>query len=209
MADALIVDDHPAIRLAVCARLERELGFHEILETDNGDEAFELVRQHVPPLLIVDLGIPRMSGIDLIERVGAAHPEVRMLVLSGQDEDLSCSRSMRAGAHGFVAKRQSLGELVSAVRSLLAGYSVFPLHALGAARQQGYASGRDALTLLTEREVTVLQYLAHGYSNKDIARELLISSKTVSTHKVNIMEKLHIGSLIELADFARHHNLLR
>jgi len=209
MADALIVDDHPAIRLAVCTRLERELGFREVLEAENGADAYELVCQHQPQLVVVDLGIPRLSGIDLIEKVAAAYPAVRMLVLSGLDEDLSCARAMRAGAHGFVAKRQSLAELISAVRSLLAGYSVFPLHALGTPRLNADAAGRDSLALLTEREITVLQYLARGIANKDIAKELMISSKTVSTHKINIMDKLRIGSLIELADFARFHNLLR
>ena len=150
-----------------------------------------------------------MSGIDLIERVGAAHPEVRMLVLSGQDGG-PVLFPLHAGGRARLRGQAPEPGRTDQRRTQPAGR----LLGVSAARArggppQGYATGRDALTLLTEREVTVLQYLARGYSNKDIARELLISSKTVSTHKVNIMEKLHIASLIELADFARHHNPLR
>ncbi len=207
MDRALIVDDHPAIRMAVATQLRSALGFQEVLEADNGQAALQMVHKTPPTLLIVDLAIPGMPCVDLIQRIVVDFPAVRLLVLSGTDIAFSPVRALRAGAHGFVAKQCGLDDLAQAARSVLSGYLHFPAHTLKAARQLA-ASGGDSTGCLSRRELTVLQYLARGYANKSIAAELLISSKTVSTHKTNLMAKLNIGSLIELADFARRHKLI-
>lgn len=207
MHHALIVDEPSSFRATLSARLATELDADRVLETDGMPEAFRLVREHRPGLVLVDAEWFGYPGTEFVRRISAAFPMVHVLVLSGSDTTLAPVRALRAGAHGFVAKQRGLAEVLQAVRGVLSGYLVFPMQTLEAARQIG--EEQDAgMPRLSNREVTILQYLARGHSNKSIAAELLISSKTVSTHKANIMAKLNVGSLVELVDYARRHQMV-
>jgi len=207
---ALIVDDHPAIRLAVSAQLQAALGFRQVHEAESALTAMGLMREHRPRLAIIDLDLPGLPGIDLIERLVPHYPATRVMVLSAMDLASSLPRALRAGAHGYVAKQCGLEELVDALRAVMAGYLVYPDTALADMRRASEAANNRGagLTRLSSREITVLQYLARGHANKAIAESLLISSKTVSTHKANILAKLNLDSLVDLVDFARDHRLV-
>ncbi|WGS54607.1 response regulator transcription factor [Paraburkholderia sp. D15] len=205
MSTILVIDDHPAFRMIIKMQLTQLLGIEEIVEADNGQTAVELARQHTPELAILDLDIPRISGLDVIPRLKLAHPPIRLLVLSGHDPATFAPRAMRSGVHGFVGKSQDMREIMRGVEAVLAGYTVFPVTSSGA----GIAVPADAggeqgrIGLLSDKELVILQMLAKGMSNKAIGDALFISNKTVSSHKTRVMHKLGVKSLVELIDLAR------
>lgn len=205
MTTILIVDDHPALRLVIKTQLSQLLGVSELIEADNGQTAVEMARQHAPDLAILDLDIPRINGLDVIPRLRLAHPNVRILVLSGHDPVTFASRASRAGAQGFVSKSQDMREILRGVEAVLAGYSVFPVAMSSAAMPSSAnaCSDGERLELLSDKEIVILQMLSKGMSNKTIGEALFISNKTVSSHKTRIMSKLGIKTLVELVDYTR------
>ncbi|WER48717.1 response regulator transcription factor [Cupriavidus sp. WKF15] len=204
MVTILIVDDHPAVRVVLKTHLSQVLGVTHVLEADNGQAAIEIVRQYAPDVVILDLDIPRISGLDVIPRLKAIQPNVRVLVISGQDQSTFAPRARQAGANGYVSKTQELPEIVRCVESVLAGYSVMP--EVGNGRAEDLDEARR-LGSLSDKELVIMQMLAKGMSNKQIGEVLFISNKTVSTHKTRIMEKLGARSLVDVIDFARRHHI--
>jgi len=192
------------VRVVLKTHLSQVLGVTHVLEADNGQAAVEIVRQYAPDVVILDLDIPRINGLDVIPRLKAIQPNVRILVISGQDQNTFAPRARQAGANGFVSKTQELPEIVRCVESVLAGYSVMPDAAVGRV-EGGDEAGR--LGSLSDKELVILQMLAKGMSNKQIGEVLFISNKTVSTHKTRIMEKLGARSLVDVIDFARRHHI--
>ncbi|NYH15306.1 response regulator transcription factor [Paraburkholderia bryophila] len=205
MSTILVIDDHPAFRMVIKMQLMQLLGIEEVIEADNGQTAVELARQYTPKLAILDLDIPRISGLDVIPRLKLAHPAILVLVLSGHDPAIFAPRAMRSGVHGFVGKSQEMKEILRGVEAVLAGYTVFPVNANGAgiASTVGMDGEEDRIGLLSDKELVILQMLAKGLSNKAIGDALFISNKTVSSHKTRIMQKLGVKSLVELIDLAR------
>ncbi|WP_153102302.1 response regulator transcription factor [Paraburkholderia hayleyella] len=204
MTTILIVDDHPALRLVIKTHLTQLIGVTEIIEADNGQAAIEMTRVHMPDLVILDLDIPRISGLDVIARLKLVHADVRVLVLSGQDQETFVPRALRAGAQGFLSKSQELRDIMRSVEAVLAGYTVFPV--LATTSQVTLAESvpeSDNLQLLSDKELVILQMLAKGMSNKAVGDALFISNKTVSSHKTRIMQKLRVNSMVELVDLAR------
>ncbi|MFM0076850.1 response regulator transcription factor [Paraburkholderia sediminicola] len=210
MSTILVIDDHPAFRLVIKMQLMQLLGVEEVIEADNGQTAVELARQHTPKLAILDLDIPRISGLDVIPRLKLAYPSIRVLVLSGQDPATFAPRVMRSGVHGFVAKSQEMKEILRGVEAVLAGYTVFPVTANGAGMSpSANVTGEEGrLALLSDKELVILQMLSKGMSNKAIGDALFISDKTVSTYKSRIQEKLGLSSLAALIEFASLHRLI-
>jgi len=204
MYTAIVIDDHPAIRIAVRSILESSERFKVVGEAEDGPAGLDLIRQLRPDLAIADLELPKLSGLQLAERVRANYPEVRVLIFSAQEESIFASRAMQAGANGYVSKLHDMSTLLQAARSVLTGYSVFPTPQLHPACN----TGEDLVKLLSDREVMVAQYLARGMSNKEIADTMLLSNKTVSGYKARIFTKLNIGTLVELVDFARANKLV-
>ncbi|WP_271412207.1 response regulator transcription factor [Pseudomonas sp. Q1-7] len=203
----MIVDDHPVIRLAVRLLLDRE-GYVVSAETDNGVDAIALARELQPDLVILDIGIPKLGGLDVISRLHALDLPLRVLVLTGQNPSHYATRCMQAGAAGFVCKVGDLAELTSAVRAVLSGYSYFPSEVIKSGRRQvGLPDDLELIGRLSDRELVVLRFLANGYTNKDIAEEMFISNKTVSTYKTRLLLKLNARSLIELVEFANRNAL--
>ncbi|UIF90354.1 response regulator transcription factor [Cupriavidus sp. UYPR2.512] len=205
MATILIVDDHPPVRVVLKAHFSQVLGITHVLEADNGQAAIEIVRQYTPDVVILDLDIPKINGLDVIPRLKASHPAVRILVISGQDQNTFAPRVRQAGAHGFVSKTQELGEIVRCTESVLAGYTVMP--EIDHGNNAGQADEAARLASLSDKELVVMQMLAKGMSNKDIGETLFISNKTVSTHKTRVMEKLGARSIVDVIDFARRHHI--
>lgn len=208
MHSVIIVDDHPAIRLAVQSALEATNDLKVVGESGDGPSGLALVRELKPDLVILDLDLPRLSGLDLIERVKKSHPSTRLLVLSAQQESIFASRTAHAGANGFMSKHENMQAVVLAAQTVLSGYNMFPSSVNSThARPKPGAQPDALLKSLSDRELTVLQYLARGMSNKEIAETLLISNKTISSYKTRIFEKLGISTVVELVDFTRAHNL--
>jgi len=208
VATILIVDDHPALRLVIKAQLSQVLGVSHILEADNGQTAIEAARQFEPDVAVLDLDIPRISGLDVIPRLKRIYPPIRILVISGQDQAVFAPRVRRAGAQGFVSKLQDMKEIVRCVEWVMAGYTVFP--EMRYERELPLFNERadeERLALLSDKEIVILQMLVRGLSNKAIGELLFISNKTVSSHKTRIMGKLRATSLVDLVDLARRCRL--
>ena len=205
MSTILVIDDHPAFRMVIKMQLMQLLGIEEVIEADNGQTAVEMARQHTPSLAILDLDIPRISGLDVIPRLKLVHPSIRVLVLSGHDPATFAPRAMRCGVHGFVGKSQEMKEIMRGVEAVLAGYTVFPVMATGGMVPpvNVAADEEERVRLLSNKELVILQMLSKGMSNKAIGDALFVSNKTVSSHKTRMMQKLRVKSLVELIDLAR------
>ncbi|WP_337262911.1 MULTISPECIES: response regulator [unclassified Serratia (in: enterobacteria)] len=207
MKNVLIVDDHPVARLAVSMLLEKD-GMTVAGETDDGLEAVQLAKKLAPDLMIVDIDIPSLNGIDVVQRLRKNGYGGRILVLTGKDDDHYIKRCASAGADGFISKRNNLTELHDALRALKAGYSYFP-SSWARMAIMGTSAGDDKSKIagLSVKELQVLQYLAKGIKVVDIAVHLQISDKTVSTYKRRLMQKLELQSMLELYDFTQRNNL--
>ena len=196
MNKVLIVDDHPVIRLAVRMLMERH-GYEVVAESDNGVDALQLTREYLPDIVILDIGIPKLDGLEVIARMTLASPASKVLVLTSQAPGHFSMRCMQAGAAGYVCKQQELTELLSAIKAVLSGYSYFPNQALHKGRSgTGGATEMEMVERLSGREMMVLQQLARGKSNKEIADSMFLSNKTVSTYKSRLLLKLNARSLV-------------
>jgi two-component system response regulator FimZ (fimbrial Z protein) len=188
------------IRGTIASVLRADEELDVLGECGDGEEGLKMVLSENPDLLILDLDLPRLDGLSMIRRIRANNDKIRILVLSAKPEQVMAGHTRLAGANGYVGKGREIGELITAVKTVLFGYDCFPADS---------NSGREGgLNLLSPREVEVLQYLARGVSNKDIATRLFLSDKTVSTYKGRIQEKLGLGSLAALIEFASLQKLI-
>lgn len=206
MASVMIVDDHPMARLAIRMLLEKD-GHNIISECGNGLEALRMVQKLQPKIVVIDLDIPDLSGIELIEKLTAANFTGRMLVLTGRDDEHYLNRCINIGADGFISKGNNLDELRDAVRTVERGYGYFPLRRVPGQHHKVADGEVETLKQLSNRELQVLCYLSRGIRVLDIAQKMHISNKTVSTYKTRLLTKLQLKSTLELIDFARRHNL--
>jgi two-component system response regulator EvgA len=206
MKFALIVDDHPVVRAAVKIVLEKE-GFKRIIEASSGNEVMAIIRDRSPDLVVLDLVMPTMDGLDVLGRIRASGMSCRVLVFTSQDPVYFQERCMRAGAMAYVAKTNELGQLSKAVQAVMAGYSYFA-HLPVVTLNNVQSSEKQQIDKLSDRELTILQYLARGSSNKAIAEQMCLSHKTVSTYKTRLVEKLGVASAVHLRDFAKRNHLI-
>jgi two-component system response regulator EvgA len=208
MYRVMIADDHPIIRLAVRVLLESD-GHEVVGEAGNGMDAIQMTRDLEPDLLILDVGLPMLDGLEVISRLHGMRQSLKILILTSQPPSFFSHRCMQAGAAGYVYKAEDLGEVSSAVRAIMKGYNYFPNLSFSSVRPvDTQASEADLLARLSDREMSVLQQLAAGRSNKEIGEIFMLSNKTISTHKTNILEKLNVKTVIELAELARRHSLI-
>lgn len=201
MCNILIVDDHPIIRLAMHMLLEKEK-YKIVGEASNGVTAIDLARKLKPDIIVLDIGLPGLDGFEVIERLQLSDNKAKIIVLTGLSAEIYVGRCIRAGVAGFVSKDNNLTNLVGAIKAVQMGFSCFPTTV--SASMMNYATpvnDQELIESLSNREVTVLRYLARGVTNKEIARDLLISSKTVSTYKMRLMQKLNAKNIIELSEF--------
>ncbi|MFT4174766.1 MAG: LuxR C-terminal-related transcriptional regulator [Rhodocyclaceae bacterium] len=205
MSRVLVVDAHPLMRRAIGAQIEA-LGHTPAGEAGGEEDAVALCGQTRPDLVIVEL-LVTPTGFDLIRRLKAASPGVRVLVYSAQPAEHFATRSLQAGADGFVDKGSRIEEFSAAIQAVLHGHGFFP-HAALASGARGDASHAE-LSRLSPRELTVLQLLCSGLANQTIADQLGISFKTVSTYKTRLLQKLDAANLVELIDVARRHGVVQ
>ena len=208
MSSVFIVDDHPVIRLAIRMLLEHE-GYEIVGESDNGVDAMQMVRECQPDLIILDISIPKLDGLEVLSRFHAMSLPFKILVLTAQSPTLFAMRCMQSGASGYVCKQEDLSELLSAIKAVLSGYNYFPSQALTHARDAENTNNEiDLFKHVNDRELMVLQLFAQGRSNKEIAKGMFLSNKTVSTYKKRLMQKLRANSLVELIEMAKRNALV-
>lgn len=206
----LLVDDHTVVREGLKRLLDPQANPWNITEAGTGFQALECLRRQAFDLAIVDLSLPGMSGLDLIQRIKSEFPSVAVLVLTMHSEQQYAIRALKAGANGYVTKDSAVTELVAAVRKVASG-GVF-LSASLAERVVHQLNGQHPLhdlQTLTNRELDILQRIVSGQRPVDIADALHLSIKTVSTHKKHIQEKLGLDSTAALVRFGLEHRLGR
>ena len=204
MTSVLIVDDHSTVRLAVRVLLERE-HFTVVGEAADGEAAARMVRELCPDVVVLDIGLPGIDGLNVLKSLQLLEPAPpRIMVLTGQPANLFARRCLEAGASAFMRKDEDLEALLAAFKAMLKGYSIFP----DLPTQHGpVLTEQQRLDKLSDQEMAVLRLLADGLSNNDIADSMHLSAKTVSTYKTRIMEKLDLGSFVEMLDLWRRHSI--
>lgn len=207
MARVLIIDDHPVTRLAIKMLLEK--ADHVVIaEASEGHEGITLARTLNPDLVIVDIDIPSINGIEVITRLRSMNFPGHLLVLTGKKDAHFINLSIKAGANGYISKENTLSELNDALRAIQSGFSYFPMPPLNHKRSATYPlSEEQAIATLSGRELQILKYLASGMKNIDISEIMKLSDKTISTYKTRLLTKLRMSNQVELANFARRNNL--
>ena len=208
MISVVIVDDHPMIRSALRSLLEGTGRFQVIAERGTGNAGLAAVRDMKPSLLILDLDVPVLGGIEVIRRLRAAQSHMPILVVSAADETANGIRVLRMGGNGFVHKGGALDEVVTAAVLVMQGKSYFSQDVLATAANYPSLSVDASIERLSEKEFDVFRGLVQGKTNLEIASHMLISNKTVSAHKRRIMDKLGVHNIRELIELAKSQNVI-
>ncbi len=209
----LVVDDHTVVRDGVCALLALAADIEVAGEAANGSEALKMVRELKPDVVLMDMAMPIMDGLEATRRMRREFPGTRVLVLTQYDDKEYVLPVIEAGASGFISKVAASSELVQGIRSVCRGDSYLSpsVARLLVEDYQNAASGRvshDPYEQLTDRERDVLKLLAEGYTTQEIAGMLVISPKTVEGHKTNLMAKLGIRNRIDLVKYALRKGII-
>ena len=203
----LLVDDHPLVRDGIRARFESDDLIEVIGEAQNGQQALDFVQQQLPDVVLMDVSMPVMNGLEATQHLRNLYPDVPVLILSMHDSREYIQQLVQIGASGYVLKDVGSDELVRAIQTVYQGGSYF---SAGVSQMlfQGQLEAAEQKQALTPREETVLRYLAERNSNKEIARQLDISVRTVETHRQNIKQKLDIHTAAGLARYAIEQGLV-
>jgi DNA-binding NarL/FixJ family response regulator len=206
----LVADDHPIVRAGLRRVLDGQSDLKVVAETSNGAEAVERALRDDVDLAILDVSMPRLTGIQAAAELSKRRPEVRLLILTMYDSEQFLFESLRAGASGYVLKSSADRDIVDACRATMRGESFLYPSALGALVREAVERGRDEqFDVLTPRELEVLKLIAEALTSKEIAATLFISAKTVERHRANILKKLGMRDRVELTRFAIRRGLIQ
>jgi DNA-binding NarL/FixJ family response regulator len=205
----LVADDHPVVRDGLVAILSTQPDFEVVGEAGTGAEAVERARTLRPNVMLLDLEMPELDGVEVLRRLSQSNPEVRVIVFTAFDTDERILGAVQAGAQGYLLKGAPRKELFEAVRVVQAGGSLLqPVVASKLLRQVSHQNQVTEIDALTPRELEVLRLLGQGLQNKEIAAELVISERTVKFHVSSIMSKLGAGNRTEAVSLAAQQGLI-
>lgn len=208
----IIADDHTIVRSGVRMLLEAESDFNVVGEALNGLEALELAETLNPDVILMDITMPKMDGLEATRQIKTRFPSINVLVLTMHRSDEYLFEMLKAGASGYILKGAKTSELINAVRVVHRG-EVFLYPSMTQKLVKGYLQlaewDADADPSLSPREKEIFSLLAEGYSNKEIAEKLVISPSTVHSHRGNLMEKLGLTNRHELIQYARRNGLIK
>jgi len=204
----MLVDDHTVVREGVRALLEASGAFDVIAEAATGEAAVELVQQYRPDILLMDLGLPGMNGLEALQRIHAMHPDLPVVVLTMHATDDYFLRALEAGALGYILKDSASTDLIAGLRAVRAGDAY--MSPVMQKRLVNYylrqfatgQDGREELTKLTKREQGIVELIAEGRTTLEIAELLHISANTVQTHRAHVMQKLNLHGRAQLVRHA-------
>jgi DNA-binding NarL/FixJ family response regulator len=209
----VVADDHEMVRRGLAATLADVERWSVVAQADNGRDAVELIATHKPDIAILDLSMPELNGLDATRRILESRPETRVLILTAHESEQLVREVLSAGARGYVLKSDAGRILVRAVEALLDGQTFFTSK-VARLVLEGYLRGgsggepQETAQALSAREREIVQLLAEGASNKDVARALGISVKTAETHRANIMRKMEFASLSDLVKYAVRNKII-
>lgn len=214
----ILADDHELVRDGIKSLLENEAEFQVIAEASDGKEALKVIAQNQPDLLIVDIRMPIMNGIEVVRNLTKDFPKVKKLVLSMHDSEEYVVESIQAGADGYLLKGSSKAEFLKALHTIAAGGKYFAGD-ISEIIINNFVKGKskaavkadpisEEVSILTNREKQILTLILEGKGNNEIAESLDISRRTAEVHRFNLMKKLNVKNLIELSNKSRELNLI-
>jgi len=203
----LLADDHNVLRDGMRLLLERQPGFTVVGEASDGRETVDLVENHQPNVVVMDIAMPNMNGIEATRRIVEKHPRTGVVILSMHYDESYVLRSLKAGARAYLLKDALKSELIAAIHAVSEGRSFFSPKISRILKEDyvqalGRRGGDDSYELLTDREREILQLVAEGKTNKEIANRLNLSLYTVDTHRTHILQKLNLHSVPEVILYA-------
>ncbi len=211
MIRVIVADDHDVVRRGICATLEAVPEVKIVGEASNGREVVRMAAERRPDIVIMDINMPELNGLDATRMIQKELPQVRVLVLSMHESEQLLRQVLEAGARGYVLKSDAGQELVRAIRALESG-QVYFTPKVSEMLMTGYLGGSkdsgENVTPLSAREREVVQLLVEGRSNKEVATALGISVKTVETHRARIMEKLNLKAFSDMVRYAVRNNII-
>jgi two-component system, NarL family, invasion response regulator UvrY len=204
MIKVLIADHHPIVRMGVRNVLESAAGFNMVDDVATTEELFETLEKVTPDVVMLEMDIPEMNGIAALRKIKKEYPNVKVLMYSGQSEDVYALSAIRAGAFGYLAKSSAVDYILTAVTKVSEG-SMFITNELAQrlAFDEGTKKPRRFFRKLSTREIEVLKLLASGKRNKEVAQGLNLNEKTVSTYKARLMKKLNVDNMVDLLQQAK------
>ena len=204
MIKVLIADNHPIVRMGVRNVLESASGFQVVDAVATTSELFEKLEKLTPDVVMLEMDIPEINGIAALRKIKKSFPDIKVLMYSGQSEDVYALSSIRAGAFGYLSKTSDVDYIVAAVKKVAEG-NMFITNELAQrlAFDEGTQKPRRFFRKLSTREVEVLKLLASGKRNKDVALGLNLNEKTVSTYKARLMKKLNVDNMVDLLQQAK------
>ena len=202
----LLADDHKMIRDGLRALIEKHRNMEIVGEAANGQTAVQLARKLSPEVVVIDIGMPDLNGIEAARRIAAFKPKPKIIGLSMHDDRRYVAQMLKAGASGYILKDSAFEELVRAIQSVVQGQTYLSPQIAGTVVNEFKRIAKEndgtAFSILTEREREILQQISEGCSTKEIAGALGVSIKTIETHRRQIMEKLNLHSVAELTRYA-------
>jgi DNA-binding NarL/FixJ family response regulator len=209
MLRILVADDHGIVRSGLMMLIERHDGMRVVAEAEDGVEAVERAIRERPDVAILDVSMPRMTGLQAAREIRAHCPDTRLLLLSMHDDERYVFDAVKAGASGYVLKRQADSELIEAVRAVASGGHYLSSTVDAGAMEEWLERGDDApQDPLTPRELDVVKLIAEAYTNRQIAEILKVSEKTVESHRGNVLAKLGMRDRVELVRYAIRRGLV-
>jgi two-component system invasion response regulator UvrY len=204
MIKVLIADNHPIVRIGIKNVLNSASGFEVVDDVSTTTELFAKLKTLIPDVVMLEMDIPEINGIASLRKIKQEYPDIRVLIYSGQSEDVYALSTIRAGAFGYLSKTADLDYIITAVRKVSEG-NMFITNELAQrlAFDEGTQKPRRFFRKLSTREVEVLKLLASGKRNKDVALGLNLNEKTVSTYKARLMKKLNVDNLVDLLQQAK------
>lgn len=205
----VLVDDHPLVLEGICARLNEEPNIEVVGYAHEGETGLTVIKKQRPDVVLMDVSMPVMDGIQAMEHLAKEMPDVRVLILSMHDDQEYILRLMKLGASGYVLKDVASEELLRAIRTVYSGNTFISSRAAERLFKDRQTTEKLPKTILTKREVTVVTMIAEGQGNKEMANFLDISVRTVETHRQNIKSKLDIHTAAGLTKYAIEHQFIK
>ena len=210
MINVLLVDDHELVRTGIKRILDDVRGFKVVGEAKDVEAAVQFCRQHAPNIVLMDMNMPGMGGLEATKKICRYCPDVKIIVLTVNCEDPFPSKVMQIGAHGFLTKGAGSDEMVRAIRSVHAGqrYIAPEIAQQIALAQVTGRTDENPFQSLSERELQIMLMITKGEKAQDIAERLNLSSKTVNSYRYRMFEKLNVGGDVELTHLAIRHKMI-
>ena len=206
--NVMLVDDHAVVRMGFKMLLETSDDIRVIAEAENGEEAIKFYMEHKPDVIVMDITMPGMGGMEAIERILNKESSAKILVLSAHEDSVHPKRVLNAGAMGYVTKRSAAEELIKAIRAVASGKKYIEASVAQQMAIQQLSGDQSPVDVLSEREFEVFMSLAKGKTTNEIAETLFLSPRTVGTHLYNIKQKLNANNSAEIALIAMRSGLI-